>query len=160
LDYEKPVSTGVQAKILIGSFLPFSTVSTNSDISCRRKSVCLFVDHPGRAGRGGHAAPRSTGNRPANYCLCWTVAACSKGCGCSARCLGRAHAFIIIQQKGAKAMTRTATRIVLPLTLLTATLAQALPAQAVTLTRTFVSAAGSDANPCTITQPCATFAHA
>jgi hypothetical protein len=33
------------------------------------------------------------------------------------------------------------------------------PAQAVgTLTRTFVSSAGSDANPCTITQPCATFA--
>jgi len=30
LDYEKPVSTGVQAKISIGSFLPFSTVSANS----------------------------------------------------------------------------------------------------------------------------------
>ncbi len=56
-------------------------------------------------------------------------------------------------------MTRIVTRIVLPLTLLTATLALALPAQA-SLTRTFVSAAGSDANPCTITQPCATFAHA
>jgi len=27
LDYEKPVSTGVKAKKLIGSFLPFSTVS-------------------------------------------------------------------------------------------------------------------------------------
>jgi hypothetical protein len=27
VDYEKPVSTGVQAKILIGSFLPFSTAS-------------------------------------------------------------------------------------------------------------------------------------
>jgi hypothetical protein len=50
-------------------------------------------------------------------------------------------------------------RIVLPLTLLTATLALVLPAQA-SLTRTFVSAAGSDANPCTITQPCASFAHA
>jgi hypothetical protein len=56
-------------------------------------------------------------------------------------------------------MTRTVTRIVLPLTLLTATFALALPAQA-SLTRTFVSAAGSDANPCTITQPCASFAHA
>src|ERR1700681_1038992 len=56
-------------------------------------------------------------------------------------------------------MTRIVTRIVLPLTLLTATLALALPAQA-SLTRTFVSSAGSDANPCTITQPCATFAHA
>jgi hypothetical protein len=29
LDYEKPVSTGAQAKILIGSFLPFSTVSAH-----------------------------------------------------------------------------------------------------------------------------------
>jgi hypothetical protein len=56
-------------------------------------------------------------------------------------------------------MTRIVTRIVLPLTLLTATLVLALPAQA-SLTRTFVSAAGSDSNPCTITQPCATFAHA
>jgi hypothetical protein len=46
------------------------------------------------------------------------------------------------------------------LTLLTATLALALPAQATTLTRTFVSAAGSDSNPCTITQPCQSFAHA
>jgi hypothetical protein len=51
------------------------------------------------------------------------------------------------------------TRIVLPLTLLTTTFALALPAQA-SLTRTFVSAAGSDSNPCTITQPCASFAHA
>src|SRR5258708_31410506 len=56
-------------------------------------------------------------------------------------------------------MTRIVTRIVLPLTLLTATLALVLPAKA-SLTRTFVSAAGSDSNPCTITQPCATFAHA
>jgi hypothetical protein len=56
-------------------------------------------------------------------------------------------------------MTRTMPRIVLPLTLLTATFALVLPAQA-TLTRTFVSAAGSDSNPCTITQPCASFAHA
>src|SRR5258708_995940 len=56
-------------------------------------------------------------------------------------------------------MTHIVSHIVLPLTVLTATLALALPAQA-SLTRTFVSAAGSDANPCTITQPCATFAHA
>ena len=36
------------------------------------------------------------------------------------------------------------------------------PAQAQNgpLTRSFVSSAGSDGNPCTITQPCATFAHA
>jgi hypothetical protein len=32
LDYEKPVSTGAQAKILIGSFLPFSTVSALSGL--------------------------------------------------------------------------------------------------------------------------------
>jgi hypothetical protein len=56
-------------------------------------------------------------------------------------------------------MTRIVTRIVLPLTLLTATFALTLPAQA-SLTRTFVSSAGVDSNPCTITQPCATFAHA
>jgi hypothetical protein len=55
-------------------------------------------------------------------------------------------------------MTRM-TRIALPLAVLTTTLALAVPAQA-TLTRTFVSAAGSDSNPCTITQPCASFAHA
>jgi hypothetical protein len=57
-------------------------------------------------------------------------------------------------------MTRIVTRIVLPLTLLTTTLALALPAHAAGLTRTFVSAAGSDSNPCTITAPCASFAHA
>jgi Right handed beta helix region len=34
----------------------------------------------------------------------------------------------------------------------------AIPAQATLLTRTFVSSAGKDSNPCTITQPCATFA--
>ena len=56
-------------------------------------------------------------------------------------------------------MTRNVTRVVAPLTLLAATLALVLPAQA-SLTRTFVSSAGSDANPCTIPQPCATFAHA
>ena len=33
-------------------------------------------------------------------------------------------------------------------------------AQNGTLTRSFVSSAGSDSNPCTITQPCASFAHA
>jgi hypothetical protein len=39
----------------------------------------------------------------------------------------------------------------------------AIPAQATqaaSLTRTFVSSAGNDSNPCTITQPCATFAQA
>jgi hypothetical protein len=52
------------------------------------------------------------------------------------------------------------TRIALPLTLLTATLALALPAQAAGLTRTYVSQAGSDSNPCTSTQPCRHFANA
>jgi hypothetical protein len=33
----------------------------------------------------------------------------------------------------------------------------AIPAQATLLTRTFVSSAGSNSNPCTITQPCASF---
>jgi hypothetical protein len=33
LDYEESVSTGAQAKISIGSFLPFSTVSVNRVIS-------------------------------------------------------------------------------------------------------------------------------
>ena len=36
----------------------------------------------------------------------------------------------------------------------------AAPAGASTLTRTFVSSTGSDANPCTVAQPCATFAAA
>jgi hypothetical protein len=50
-------------------------------------------------------------------------------------------------------------RFILPSVLLTTTLAIALPAQAAgSLTRTFVSSAGVDTNPCTITQPCATFA--
>jgi hypothetical protein len=31
LGYEKPVSTDAKAKILIGSFLPFSTASVSSD---------------------------------------------------------------------------------------------------------------------------------
>jgi hypothetical protein len=48
----------------------------------------------------------------------------------------------------------------LPCALLTATLALTLPANATLLTRTFVSSAGTDSNPCTITQPCASFAHA
>jgi hypothetical protein len=39
-----------------------------------------------------------------------------------------------------------------------AALTLSLPAAAAPLTRTFVSSAGSDGNPCTITQPCATFA--
>jgi Right handed beta helix region len=48
-----------------------------------------------------------------------------------------------------------------PLALLMATLALAQPAQAAgTLTRTFVSSAGSNSNPCTITAPCASFATA
>jgi hypothetical protein len=51
------------------------------------------------------------------------------------------------------------TRIVLPIAVLTTMLALSLPAQA-QLTRTFVSAAGNDSNPCTITQPCQSFAHA
>jgi hypothetical protein len=50
--------------------------------------------------------------------------------------------------------------MVLPLAFLTTTLALSLPATAAGLTRTFVSSAGSDSNPCTITQPCATFAQA
>jgi hypothetical protein len=41
-----------------------------------------------------------------------------------------------------------------------ATVLPAIPAQAASLTRTFVSSAGMDTNPCTITQPCATFARA
>ena len=43
-----------------------------------------------------------------------------------------------------------------------AALAASAPAEAQngTLTRSFVSSAGVDTNPCTITQPCATFAHA
>jgi hypothetical protein len=36
----------------------------------------------------------------------------------------------------------------------------AIPAQAASVTRTFVSASGNDNNNCTITQPCATFARA
>jgi hypothetical protein len=49
-------------------------------------------------------------------------------------------------------MTRMA-----PLVLVLASTAVALPAQAGSLTRTFVSSAGSDSNPCTTAQPCASF---
>jgi hypothetical protein len=42
----------------------------------------------------------------------------------------------------------------------TSTLILSLPASAGSLTRTFVSSAGSDSNPCTVTQPCASFAAA
>jgi hypothetical protein len=51
-------------------------------------------------------------------------------------------------------------KIALVFTLLAALPVCLQPAGAASLTRTFVSAIGSDSNPCTITQPCATFAHA
>jgi hypothetical protein len=52
-------------------------------------------------------------------------------------------------------------RFILPSVLLATTLAIAPSAQAAgSLTRTFVSSAGSESNPCTISQPCATFATA
>jgi hypothetical protein len=50
-------------------------------------------------------------------------------------------------------------RFIAPSVLLTTTLALVLPVQAAgSLIRTFVSSAGNDSNPCTITQPCATLA--
>jgi hypothetical protein len=52
-------------------------------------------------------------------------------------------------------MTRS---IFVAATLALAAVLPAVPAQAASLTRTFVSSAGHDSNPCTITQPCATFA--
>ena len=52
------------------------------------------------------------------------------------------------------------TRIILPSATLAVTLALILPAHATLLTRTSVSSTGSDLNPCTITQPCQTFAAA
>ncbi len=57
-------------------------------------------------------------------------------------------------------MARIALCIVATLAL--AAVFSAAPAQAQngTLTRSFVSSAGVDSNPCTIAQPCATFAHA
>jgi hypothetical protein len=50
-------------------------------------------------------------------------------------------------------------KIVLPLTLLASIvpMLHALPAQAAKPTRTFVSATGSDTNPCTFSSPCRTF---
>jgi hypothetical protein len=52
-------------------------------------------------------------------------------------------------------------RLVLPLALLTTAPALPPPAHAAgTLTRAFVSSAGNDSNPCSITAPCATFAAA
>ena len=50
-------------------------------------------------------------------------------------------------------------KIVLPLTLLASTvpILQAAPAQAAGANRTFVSATGSDTNPCTFISPCRTF---
>jgi hypothetical protein len=73
---------------------------------------------------------------------------------CAMLAAGRST-FIDTQQRRTTAMTR----LVLPIAVLTAMLASSLPAQA-QLTRTFVSAAGNDSNPCTITQPCQSFAHA
>ena len=50
-------------------------------------------------------------------------------------------------------------RFILPSVFLTTAIALVVPAQAAgSLTRSFVSSAGNDSNPCTITQPCATFA--
>jgi hypothetical protein len=51
-------------------------------------------------------------------------------------------------------------RISTSLAALAASCVLTLPAQAGTLTRTFVSSTGVDTNPCTITAPCATFAAA
>jgi nitrous oxidase accessory protein NosD len=51
-------------------------------------------------------------------------------------------------------------RIITSLAILAAAIALALPAQAGSLTRSFVSSSGVDSNPCTIPQPCATFAAA
>ena len=48
----------------------------------------------------------------------------------------------------------------LVLAVVTATFGLSVPANAANLTRTFVSSAGDDTNPCTVTQPCATFAAA
>jgi hypothetical protein len=58
--------------------------------------------------------------------------------------------------KGAIAMKS----VILPSALLTLVFSLPLPATAQTLTRTFVSSTGVDSNPCTIAQPCATFARA
>src|ERR1700722_439679 len=54
----------------------------------------------------------------------------------------------------------TMKRLVLPLALLATAPALPPPHAAGTLTRAFVSSAGNDSNPCSITAPCATFAAA
>jgi hypothetical protein len=51
-------------------------------------------------------------------------------------------------------------RIVAPLAVLAAVLVVAQPVYAGSLTRSFVSSTGIDSNPCTVAQPCATFAAA
>jgi hypothetical protein len=51
-------------------------------------------------------------------------------------------------------------RCVPSVVLLMTVIAFAPPAAAAGLTRTFVSSAGNDSNPCTISQPCSSFAHA
>ena len=56
-------------------------------------------------------------------------------------------------------MSSIMSRIVLPIALVTITMALAPPAQA-GLVRTFISAAGNDANACTVTAPCRTLATA
>jgi hypothetical protein len=49
LDYGKPVSTGAKAKISMGSFLPFSTASTqighHACIAAIRRMVSSFSGH-------------------------------------------------------------------------------------------------------------------
>jgi hypothetical protein len=57
-------------------------------------------------------------------------------------------------------MVRTASIFLLCATLFGCMLASAAQAQNGPFTRTFVSASGTDANPCTVVAPCATFAHA
>jgi hypothetical protein len=42
LHYEKPIATGAQAKISIGSFLPFSTASANFCLTHRSKGSLIF----------------------------------------------------------------------------------------------------------------------
>jgi hypothetical protein len=57
-------------------------------------------------------------------------------------------------------MTRIAVGIVAALALAAGFSAAPAQAQSGSLTRSFVSSTGVDTNPCTITQPCASFAHA
>src|SRR5262249_33809629 len=61
---------------------------------------------------------------------------------------------------GRKLGATTMNRIIMPPAMLAVAVALTLPAHAAQLTRTFVSSAGNDGSPCTIAQPCATFAHA